>query len=133
MGFVIRTIVIAVAVAVVAYFYPSISYGGELTNLIVIAVVLGLLNAFVKPILKLLTLPLNVMTFGLFGVVINAVLLLILAFLGDIATSNIGGLDFEFIVGGFPPDFSLDAIVAAFVAGIGISIVGAIAGMVVPD
>jgi putative membrane protein len=133
MGFVIRTIVIAVAVAVVAYFYPSISYGQELSTLLIVAIVLGLLNAFVKPIIKVFTLPLNMMTFGLFGVVINAVLLLLVAFIGDLLGGSIGGLPFEFVIGGYPPEFGLDAIIAAIVAGIGISIVGAIVGMVVPD
>ena len=114
-GFVVRTIVIAIAVAVVAYFYPSISYGDDIATLIAVAVVLGLLNAFVKPILKVFTLPLNMMTFGLFGIVINAVLLLAVAALADLAGSSLGGLEFEFVVGGFPPDFGLDAIVAAVV------------------
>ena len=132
-GFVIRTIVIAIAVAVVAYVYPSISYGDDLTTLAAVAIVLGLLNAFVKPILKIFTLPLNMMTFGLFGVVINAALLLAVAALADLAGSSFGGLEFEFVVGGFPPDFGLDAIIAAFVGAIGISIVGTIVGMVVPD
>jgi putative membrane protein len=133
MGFVVRTIVIAIAVAVVAYFYPSISYGEDITTLIAVAVVLGLLNAFVKPILKIFTLPLNMMTFGLFGVVINAVLLLAVAALGDLLGGQIAGLEFEFVVGGFPPEFGLDAIIAAVVGAIGISIVGTIVGMVVPD
>lgn len=131
-GFVIRTIVIAIAVAVVAYFYPSISYGDDLTTLAVVAIVLGLLNAFVKPILKIFTLPLNMMTFGLFGIVINAVLLLAVAAIGDVG-GGLFGIDFEFVVGGFPPDFGLDAIIAAIVGAIGISIVGTIVGMVVPD
>lgn len=132
-GFVIRTIVIAIAVAVVAYFYPPISYGDDLTTLAAVAIVLGLLNAFVKPILKIFTLPLNMMTFGLFGVAINAALLLAVAGLADLAGSSLGGLEFEFVVGGFPPEFGLDAIIAAVVGAIGISIVGTIVGMVVPD
>lgn len=126
MGFVIRTIVIAIAVAAVAYIYPSISYGEDVTTLAVVAIGLGLLNAFIKPILKILALPLNLMTFGLFGIVINAALLIALAFITD----QIG---FEFVVGGFPPDFSVSTVVAAVVGAIGISIVGTIVGMVVPD
>jgi putative membrane protein len=125
-GFIIRTIVIAVGVAVVAYLYPSITYGEDVGTLAVVALILGLLNAFVRPILKVLSLPLTVMTFGLFGIVINAALLLAVAFIAD-------AVGFDFVVGGFPPDFGLSAIVAAVVGAIGISIVSTIAGMVLPD
>lgn len=125
-GFIIRTIVIAIGVAAVAYVYPSISYGDDLQTLGVVAVILGLLNAFVRPILKTLALPLNMMTMGLFGVAINAALLIAVAFLADVA-------GFEFVVGGFPPEFSVSTVVAAVVGAIGISIVATIIGMVVPD
>ncbi len=113
-GFIIRTIVIAIGVAVVAYFYPSISYGDDLQTLAVVAVILGLLNAFVKPILKIFAIPLNMMTLGLFGIVINAALLIAVAFIADL-------VGFTFVVGGFPPDFSFSTVVAAVVGAIGIS------------
>jgi putative membrane protein len=125
-GFVIRTIVIAIGVAVVAYVYPQISFGDDLTTLAVVAIILGVLNSFVRPLLGILSLPLNIMTFGLFGIVINAALLLAVAFIANV-------VGFDFIVGGYPPDFGIDAIVAAVVGAIGISIVGTIAGLVVPD
>ena len=125
-GFIIRTIVIAIAVAVVAYVYPAISYGDDVTTLAVVAVILGLLNAFVKPIIKIFSLPLTIMTLGLFGIVINAALLIAVAFIADIA-------GFDFVVGGFPPDFGISTVVAAVVGAVGISIVGTIVGMVVPD
>jgi putative membrane protein len=126
MGFLIRTAATAITFAVVAYLLPAISYGGEITTLIVVSVIAGLLNAFVKPIIKIFTLPLTMATLGLFGVVINAVILLLLAFVTDF-------LDVEFVVGGFPPDFSLSAITTAIIGGILVSIVGAIVGMVVHD
>ncbi len=125
-GFIIRTIVIAIAVAVVAYVYPSITYGDDITTLVVVSVILGLLNAFVKPIIGVFALPLNMMTLGLFGVVINAALLLLVAFISSL-------VGFDFVVGGYPPEFGISAIVAALVGAIGISIVGTIVGMVVPD
>jgi putative membrane protein len=125
-GFIVRTIVTAVAVAIVAYVYPAIDYGNELLNLAVVAVVLGLVNAFVKPIVGMLSLPLNLMTFGLFGFVINAVLLLAVAAVTE-------ALGFRFIVGGFPPDLGISAIVAAAIGSIAISIVSAVISMVVPD
>ncbi len=125
-GFIIRTIVIAIGVAAVAYVYPAISYGDDLQTLGVVAVILGLLNAFVKPVLKIFALPLNMMTLGLFGVVINAALLIAVAFIADV-------VGFSFVVGGFPPEFSLSTVIAAVVGAIGISIVATIVGMVVPD
>jgi putative membrane protein len=125
-GFIIRTVVIAIAVAVVAYVYPSITYGDDPTTLAIVAVILGLLNAFVKPIIRTFALPLNMMTLGLFGVVINAALLLLVALIADL-------VGFEFVVGGYPPEFGVSAIVAAVVGAVGISIVGTIVGMVVPD
>jgi putative membrane protein len=125
-GFIVRTIVTAIAVAIVAYVYPAIDYGNELVNLAVVAVILGLVNGFVKPIIGLLSLPLNLMTFGLFGFVINAVLLLAVAAVTD-------ALGFTFVVGGFPPDLGISAIVAAVIGSIAISIVSAVVSMVVPD
>ena len=125
-GFIIRTIVIAIGVAIVAYIYPQITYGDDPTTLAVVAVTLGLLNAFVKPLLRIFAFPLNLMTMGLFGIVINAALLLAVAFIADL-------VGFNFVVGGFPPDFTLDSIVAAAVGAIGISIVATAVGMVVPD
>ena len=125
-GFIVRTIVIAIAVAVVAFFYPAIDYGDNLATLAVVAVIMGVLNAFVKPVLSALALPINLMTFGLFGLVLNAILLLAVAVIADL-------FGFSFVIGGFPPDFSLSAIVSAFVGAIAISIVSAIVGLVVPD
>ena len=66
------------------------------------------------------------MTLGLFGILINAALLIAVAFIADL-------VGFTFVVGGFPPDFSFSTVVAAVVGAIGISIVATIVGMVVPD
>lgn len=63
----------AVALLIVAYVLPGInvaSFGSAL----IAAVVLGLLNMLLKPVLQLLTLPLTILTLGLFLLVINALL-----------------------------------------------------------
>jgi len=125
-GFIVRTVVIAIAVAVVAFLYPAIDYGDNLATLAVVAVIMGLLNAFVKPVISAFSLPLNMMTFGLFGLVLNALLLLAVALIADL-------FGFSFVIGGYPPDFSLSAVVSAVVGAIGISIVATIIGLVVPD
>ena len=95
-------------------------------SLLVLAVIAGVVNGLIKPIVKLLSLPLTIMTLGLFGIVINAGLLLLIAWVADL-------VGITFTVGGFPPDFGLNAIVAALVGAIAMSIVGAIVGLVVHD
>jgi len=56
-----------------------ISYGDKLQNLLVVSFLLGILNAFVRPVLMLIALPLLIFTLGLFTLVINALLLCFLA------------------------------------------------------
>jgi putative membrane protein len=73
MHFLIRVIVNAVALIVVAYFLPGVAvtgFGGAL----VAAFVLGIVNAILRPILIILTLPIQIVTLGLFTFVINAAL-----------------------------------------------------------
>ena len=50
---------------------PGIIFTGSITTLILAGVVLGIINFLIKPILKLITLPLNFLTLGLFGLIIN--------------------------------------------------------------
>ena len=52
-------------------FVPGVEFVGEIKYLIMAGAFLGLINFFIKPILKIITLPLRVLTFGLFGLVIN--------------------------------------------------------------
>ena len=78
-GFIIGTLATAVTFAIVAYLLPQIDYGDSITGLIVVALIAGVVNGFIKPIIKLFSLPLTLMTFGLFGLVINAGLLLLIA------------------------------------------------------
>ena len=125
-GFIIGTIATAITFAFVAWLLPQIDYGDQLPGLIVVALIAGVVNGFIKPIIRMFSLPLTMMTFGLFGLVINAGLLLLIAWLSDL-------VGITFTVGGFPPNFSFDTIVAALVGGIAISIVGAVVGLAVPD
>ena len=126
MGFIISTIATAITFAIVAYVLPQIDFNDDLISLLVLAVIAGLVNGLIKPIVKLFSLPLTVMTLGLFGIVINAGLLLLIAWLSDL-------VGITFTVGGFPPDFGLSAITAAIIGAIAMSIVGAIVGLVVKD
>lgn len=72
--------------AVVAFFLQRFLSGVHIDNFtsaIIFAVVLGLLNLIVKPILSILTLPINLLTLGLFSLVINAVIILLADYLMD--------------------------------------------------
>ena len=71
-------IVSALAIIVAAYLLPGVRVDSFTTGLVV-AVVLGIINAFLKPLLLLLTLPINIVTLGLFTLVINALLVLVAA------------------------------------------------------
>jgi putative membrane protein len=125
-GFLIGTAATAITFAIVAYLLPQIDYGDNLPGLIVVAIIAGVVNGFIKPIVKLFSLPLTMATLGLFGLVINAALLLLIAWLSDL-------VGVTFTVGGFPPDFGIDALTGALIGGIAITVVGAVVGMVVHD
>jgi putative membrane protein len=73
MSLLARWIVNAAALLLVAYLYPGVSVDGFVTALVA-ALVLGLVNALIRPILVLLTLPVSILTLGLFLFVINAFL-----------------------------------------------------------
>lgn len=70
MGFLLHWLVVAIALWVCAYIVPGVTVT-SLTALIVAALVLGLINALVRPILVILTLPLTIVTLGLFYLVVN--------------------------------------------------------------
>ena len=125
-GFIIGTIATGITFAVVSLLLPQITTPDNLLNLVGLSLIAGVVNGLIKPIVKLISLPVTMVTFGLFGLVINAGLLLLIAWLAD-------KVDIDFTVGGFPPDFGLDAIVAAVIGGIAISIVGSIVAHFVHD
>lgn len=70
MGFLVQWLVVAIALWVTAYIVPGVSFSST-TALAVAALVLGLVNALVRPIITILTLPLTVLTLGLFYLVVN--------------------------------------------------------------
>ena len=76
MNILIRLLITTILVVVLAHFLPGISVQ-DYTSALWVALVLGLLNAFLKPILILLTLPVTIFTLGLFLLVINAVVILV--------------------------------------------------------
>jgi len=75
MGFLGRLIISTLAVLVTSYLLPGVHINGALTALMV-AAVLALLNAIVKPVLVILTIPITLVTLGFFLLVINAIMIL---------------------------------------------------------
>jgi putative membrane protein len=126
-GFVIGTIATAIAFAVMIWLLPKIDYQGDVfPGLIVIALIAGVVNGLIKPIVRLVSLPIRMMTLGLFGFVINAGLLLLIAWI----SSN---LKFDFTIAGFPPDLSPEAVLWAGIGAVVLSLVSTVVGLVVHD
>ena len=78
MSFLINWLLSGLAIVITAYLLPGVHLSGIKAALLA-AIVLGLINAVIKPVLKLLTLPLTIMTLGLFSLVINALLIMLTA------------------------------------------------------
>jgi len=78
MGILINWFLSALAIFVAAYVLPGVDLESFVTALVV-AVVLGVINAFIKPVILILTLPINILTLGLFTFVINALVILLVS------------------------------------------------------
>ena len=97
-GFVVGTVITAIAFVILTKFLPQfVSYDGDLIGLAIVSIIFGVVNGLIGPIVRLLALPLRMMTLGLIGFVINAGLLLLTAW---IATA----MHFDLTVGDYPPD-----------------------------
>ena len=112
----------AVALWVAAVLLPGITFGGEGTSLVLtvvlVAALFGVLNAIVKPLLKLLSLPFIVLTLGLFLIVVNALMLSLTSWLA-------GVLGLEYTV----ENFFWDAVLGSLI----VSAVGVVTSMMLPD
>lgn len=101
-GFLIRMLITAAGLALAAYLVPGIEIEGGGT-LLVAALLLGLVNAFVRPLVILFTLPLTLATLGLFLLVINAGMLGLVAWL--LADFSVGGF-FSALLGSLVVSFT---------------------------
>lgn len=114
MNFIIRWIVTAIAVGAAVWIVPDIeivSTGESWVGIVLFALILSLINMSVKPILQVLSLPVTVLTLGIFYIVVNTLLLYIAAWLAN---------------GLFGAGFYIASFGSAFVASIVISIVSAL-------
>jgi putative membrane protein len=76
MNFILKIVLTAVAVLVIAHFLPGVSVV-NFTSSVIVAIVLALLRVTIKPLLIILTLPVTIVTLGLFLLVINALIILL--------------------------------------------------------
>jgi putative membrane protein len=81
--FLVIWLAVAVAIGLTAWLLPGVDVEGGFGTLVVIAAAFGLVNAIIGTIVKILTLPLTVLTLGLFALVINALMLLLTDWLVD--------------------------------------------------
>ena len=108
MRFLIRLLVNATALWVATHFVTGVTYTGALVPLVGVALIFGALNAIIRPILKFFTFPLFIVTFGLFALVLNGLMLSL--------TSRIAGrMGLGFHVDGFGAAF-MGAIVVSVVS-----------------
>ncbi len=116
MKLILRVLVNALALGAAAYLVPGIK-AGSVTSVLLIALVFGLVNALVRPVLKLLSCPLILITLGLFTLVLNALMLMLTAWLGR----QLG------------IDFRVDGFVAAFLGALVVSVVSVVLSWILID
>jgi putative membrane protein len=104
MSIVLRLIINAVALLVTAWIVPGIHLGAagphptrhDWTTLLIVALIFGVLNVVIRPIIILLSLPIEIITLGLFTFVINAFMLLLTSWIAE-------GMELGFRIDGFLP------------------------------
>ena len=131
-SFVVNTVTTAVAFYVLTKLLPDagvatgVTYDGELIGLLVLAVIFGVVNGLIGPVVRILAFPLNLMTMGLIGFVINGGLLLATAYVANSTGFDLHGRR-------LPARLTADTLVAAVIGSIVLSVVGTVVRLVVPD
>jgi putative membrane protein len=126
----------AVALVVAASFVPEVRLAPrdkieDWVMIILIALVFALVNSYLKPILKFISMPIGFMTMGLVAFVINSGMLLLTAWLVNLnQVKDLFKSGFTFQVGGYPPAMGYEALGAAVVASIVISVVATVLELV---
>lgn len=113
MGIIVRILINAVALVVAAWMIPGMQLTSDIWGILIVAVIFGLVNALIKPIVKLLSLPLIFLTLGLFALLINTAMLSFTAWVS--------------------PHLTIDGFWPAVMGAIVISIVSAILNVFVRD
>lgn len=91
-GFLFRLLLSALSLYLLTRLYSGVYFepGSTWVSVVVAAFVMGLVNALVRPLLVLLTLPINMLTLGLFTLVINALVLMLVASLTSLNVTTFG-------------------------------------------
>jgi putative membrane protein len=123
---IVRILINAAALFVAVKVLPSnllsFNWGNDWWKLLLVALVFALVNSYIKPIVKALSMPIGLLTLGLIAFVINAAMLLLVAAIS-------GQLKLGFKVGDFPPTINSDAIIGALLGAIIISVVSTVASV----
>lgn len=120
-GLLLRLVINAAAIYATVLFVPGIGFGGEGVDvgaLLIVALIFGVVNAVIKPIVAFFTCPFYVLTLGLFTFIVNALMLLL--------TERIAGA-----VGA--GDFRVESFMSALIGGIVISIVSTLLSVFISD
>ena len=110
----VRWGIVAAAVWITSLILPGMTIQGGVVGILLVSLVLGLVNAVIKPIVKLLTCPLVILTLGLFTLVINMLMLMLVEWL-------------------LPEYLQIDGFFWAFIAAIVISLATTVIDFVIPD
>ena len=115
--FILRWVINAVALYLAVYFVPGVNLQGGFTSILWLALIFGLINAFLRPLLKLLTCPLIFLTLGLFTLLINTFLFWL--------TGQVGQA--------FGIGFTIDGFWPAFLGGLVVTIVSVVLSLILKD
>ncbi|MBI5842036.1 MAG: phage holin family protein [Chloroflexi bacterium] len=115
--FFLRWAINVIGIYIAVLIVPGIDFTGEWTGFLWLALIMGLLNALVRPLLKLLTCPLIVLTLGLFTLLINTFIFML--------TTNIGQ---SFGIG-----VAVDGFWSAFLGGLVVSVVSIVLTLILKD
>ena len=125
-SFLLRAAITAAALVGIGTVLRDVHVPSDIVQLAGLAAVFGLVNAFVRPVVHLLALPLKLVTLGLVTFLVNGALFLGVAWAA-------GRLEIPFSIGGLPPDITPEAIGLAIVCAAVLGAVSTAASLLVPD
>ncbi|MBA3435664.1 MAG: phage holin family protein [Chloroflexi bacterium] len=126
LDFLVRLVINAAALMVAVTLVPRIrfDFGDDWWRLMLVGAIFGLINSYIRPIVSLLSLPLDLFALGLVGLLVNTAMLLLLAFVS-------GWLALGFQIAGWPPgQFDAEVVIYAVLAALVISLVATALGLV---
>jgi putative membrane protein len=98
MKILIRLAINAAALWGTAWFLPSMAIQDGFVNLLIVAAIFGVVNALIRPVARLLTLPLRAATLGLFTLIVNGAMVVVTAWISDLLVLD-GGILKQLMVG----------------------------------